>query len=121
LVEGVIYRLALLLFCLLLLIGQGATAQTTDPLHITYLEGRITEIDFVSRIAQIKLRGSDTLSARVPDYDLVPNAPVFKVGDTLVGSIGLILAVPFTTLIAALMFRGTKLSITRQELQKVHH
>jgi uncharacterized membrane protein len=40
---------------------------------------------------------------------------------TLVGSVGLILAVPFTTLIAAFMFRGNRLAVTRQELEKVHH
>ncbi len=40
---------------------------------------------------------------------------------TLVGSIGLILAVPFTTFIAAFMFRGNKLAVTRQELGKVNH
>jgi uncharacterized membrane protein len=44
-----------------------------------------------------------------------------EVVHTLVGSIGLILAVPFTTLIAAFMFRGNRLAVTRQELEKVHH
>jgi uncharacterized membrane protein len=44
-----------------------------------------------------------------------------EVVHTLVGSIGLILAVPFTTLIAAFMFRGNRLAVTRKELGKVHH
>jgi uncharacterized membrane protein len=44
-----------------------------------------------------------------------------EVVHTLVGSIGLILAVPFTTLIAALMFRGNRLAVTRKEFEQVHH
>jgi uncharacterized membrane protein len=44
-----------------------------------------------------------------------------EVVHTLVGSIGLILAVPFTTLIAAFMFRGNRLAVTREEMSKVHH
>jgi uncharacterized membrane protein len=44
-----------------------------------------------------------------------------EVVHTLVGSIGLILAVPFTTLIAAFMFRGNRLAVTRKELEQVHH
>lgn len=44
-----------------------------------------------------------------------------EVVHTLVGSIGLILAVPLTTLIAAAMFRGDKLPVTAQELDTVHH
>ncbi|MGL4608685.1 MAG: YibE/F family protein [Trueperaceae bacterium] len=44
-----------------------------------------------------------------------------EVVHTLVGSIGLILAVPFTTFIAAFMFRGNRLAVTRRELEQVHH
>jgi uncharacterized membrane protein len=44
-----------------------------------------------------------------------------EVVHTLVGSIGLILAVPFTTLIAAFMFRGNRLAVTRKEMGQVHH
>jgi uncharacterized membrane protein len=44
-----------------------------------------------------------------------------EVVHTLVGSIGLILAVPFTTFIAAFMFRGNRLAVTRKELEQVHH
>jgi uncharacterized membrane protein len=44
-----------------------------------------------------------------------------EVVHTLVGSIGLILAVPFTTFIAAFMFRGNRLAVTRKELEGVHH
>lgn len=40
---------------------------------------------------------------------------------TLVGSIGLILAVPFTTIIAAFMFKGDKLPIQEGELDHAHH
>ncbi len=40
---------------------------------------------------------------------------------TLVGSIGLVLAVPLTTFIAALMFRGDKLPISKGELDHAHH
>ena len=39
---------------------------------------------------------------------------------TIVGSIGLILAVPFTTFIAALMFRGDKLPLKEGELEHGH-
>jgi uncharacterized membrane protein len=44
-----------------------------------------------------------------------------EVVHTLVGSVGLILAVPFTTFIAAFMFRGNRLAVTRKELEQVHH
>lgn len=44
-----------------------------------------------------------------------------EVVHTLVGSIGLIVAVPFTTFIAAFMFRGNRLAVTRKELEQVHH
>ena len=43
-----------------------------------------------------------------------------EVVTTVVGSIGLVLAVPLTTLIAALMFRGDKLSLKRGELELGH-
>lgn len=44
-----------------------------------------------------------------------------EVVHTLVGSIGLILAVPLTTLIAALMFRGDRLPLGAGELEHGHH
>jgi uncharacterized membrane protein len=44
-----------------------------------------------------------------------------EVVHTLVGSIGLILAVPLTTLIAAAMFRGDKLPVAQGELETVRH
>jgi len=44
-----------------------------------------------------------------------------EVVHTLVGSIGLVLAVPLTTLIAALMFRGDKLDLKEGELEHGHH
>ena len=40
--------------------------------------------------------------------------------DPLIGSIGLILAVPVTSLIAALMFRGDRLPIAPGELDHAH-
>ena len=43
-----------------------------------------------------------------------------EVVHTLVGSIGLILAVPLTTLIAALLFRGDRLKLARGELEHAH-
>jgi uncharacterized membrane protein len=63
--------------------GSIVTAQLTDAPQITYLEGRITTIDFETRLAQIKLRQGNSVEARIPDYDLIPNAPVFKVGDVV--------------------------------------
>lgn len=44
-----------------------------------------------------------------------------EVVHTLVGSIGLILAVPITTLIAAAMFRGDRLPLRPGELEHAHH
>ncbi len=44
-----------------------------------------------------------------------------EVVHTLVGSLGLILGVPLTTLIAALLFRGDKLKISEGELDHAHH
>ena len=44
-----------------------------------------------------------------------------EVVHTLVGSVGLILAVPFTTFIAALMFRGDRLALKEGELEHAHH
>lgn len=44
-----------------------------------------------------------------------------EVVHTLVGSIGLVLAVPFTTFVAALMFRGDKLPMIEGELDHAHH
>lgn len=43
-----------------------------------------------------------------------------EVVHTLVGSIGLVLAVPFTTLIAALLFRGDRLPLKAGELEHAH-
>jgi uncharacterized membrane protein len=43
-----------------------------------------------------------------------------EVVNTIVGSIGLVLAVPLTTLIAALMFRGDRLALRRGELELGH-
>lgn len=43
-----------------------------------------------------------------------------EVVHTLVGSIGLVLAVPLTTFIAALLFRGDRLALTPGELEHAH-
>jgi uncharacterized membrane protein len=70
---------ASLLFCLL----SFCYSQTLETPEITYLEGRISSLDATTNTAQITLRNGDTLSAQVPDYDIVPNAPVFKEGDVV--------------------------------------
>lgn len=44
-----------------------------------------------------------------------------EVVHTLVGSLGLILGVPLTTFIAALLFRGDRLKISKGELDHAHH
>lgn len=44
-----------------------------------------------------------------------------EVVHTLVGSIGLVLAVPFTTFIAAMMFKGDNLPMKAGELDHAHH
>jgi uncharacterized membrane protein len=70
-------------FAFALLSLSSALGQVVMP-EIVYLEGRIITIDFETRMAEVKLRKSrETVSARVPDYDIVPNAPVFKVGDVV--------------------------------------
>jgi len=40
---------------------------------------------------------------------------------TLVGSIGLMLAVPLTTVVAAALFRGNRLRLAAEELSHGHH
>lgn len=44
-----------------------------------------------------------------------------EVVHTLVGSLGLLLAVPLTTIIAALLFRGDRLKLQEGELDHAHH
>ena len=56
-------------------------------------------------------------AARVFNLELVAN----EVVHTLVGSIGLILAVPITTILAAWWFRGDRLPMKPGELQHAHH
>ena len=60
---------------------------------------------------------SDFAPARALNIELV----AAEVVHTLVGSVGLVLAVPLTTFIAALMFRGDKLPIAEGELDHAHH
>jgi uncharacterized membrane protein len=55
--------------------------------------------------------------ARAFNLELVAN----EVVHTLVGSIGLILAVPITTILAAWWFRGDRLPLKPGELQHAHH
>jgi uncharacterized membrane protein len=82
--RGVIHKIRFFILFLLSFTGYFVAAQSSDTPQITYLEGRITNIDFETRTAQIKLRGAGTtIEAQVPDYDIVPNAPVFKVGDVV--------------------------------------
>ncbi len=60
---------------------------------------------------------NDFTVARALNLELVAS----EVVHTLVGSIGLVLAVPFTTFVAALMFRGDKLPLAEGELEHAHH
>ncbi|MDZ7705494.1 MAG: YibE/F family protein [Trueperaceae bacterium] len=60
---------------------------------------------------------NDFTVARALNLELV----AAEVVHTLVGSIGLILAVPFTTLVAGLMFRGDTLPMRKGELEHAHH
>jgi uncharacterized membrane protein len=55
--------------------------------------------------------------ARALNLELVAN----EVVHTLVGSIGLVLAVPITTLLAALLFRGDRIPVAPGELSHAHH
>ncbi len=54
---------------------------------------------------------------RAFNLELVAN----EVVHTLVGSIGLVLAVPITTLLAALLFRGDRIPVAPGELSHAHH
>ncbi len=60
---------------------------------------------------------SDVSAIRALNLELV----AAEVVHTLVGSIGLVLAVPFTTLVAAAMFRGGRLPVKPGELEHGHH
>ncbi len=60
---------------------------------------------------------NDFSVARALNLELVAS----EVVHTLVGSIGLVLAVPFTTFVAALMFRGDKLPLAEGELEHAHY
>lgn len=65
----------------------------------------------------VLLSQSDFGFARVVNLELIAT----EVVHTLVGSIGLILAVPVTTLIAAVMFKGNRLPLKPGELDHAHH
>jgi uncharacterized membrane protein len=65
----------------------------------------------------ILLEVNDVSLARALNLELVAS----EVVHTLVGSVGLILAVPITTLLAAWWFRGDRLPIAPGELQHAHH
>ena len=54
---------------------------------------------------------------RAFNLELVAN----EVVHTLVGSIGLVLAVPITTLLAAVLFRGDRIPVAPGELSHAHH
>jgi uncharacterized membrane protein len=60
----------------------------------------------------VLLQLNDFGIARALNFELVAS----EVVHTLVGSIGLVLAVPLTTLTAALMFRGNRLPVKEREL-----
>jgi uncharacterized membrane protein len=55
--------------------------------------------------------------ARALNLELVAS----EVVHTLVGSIGLVLAVPITTVLAALLFRGDRIPLAPNELSHAHH
>ncbi len=55
--------------------------------------------------------------ARALNLELVAS----EVVHTLVGSIGLVLAVPITTILAALLFRGDRIPLAPGELSHAHH
>ncbi len=65
----------------------------------------------------VLLSQSDFGFERVINLELIAT----EVVHTLVGSIGLILAVPVTTLIAAVMFKGNRLPLKPGELDHAHH
>jgi uncharacterized membrane protein len=65
----------------------------------------------------VLLSVNDFTLARALNFEFVAS----EVVHTLVGSVGLILAVPLTTFIAALMFRGDKLALRRGELNLHAH
>ena len=60
---------------------------------------------------------NDITALRALNLELVAS----EVVHTLVGSIGLVLAVPLTTFLAALMFRGDALPLQAGELEHGHH
>ena len=60
---------------------------------------------------------NDFSLARALNIELVAT----EVVHTLVGSIGLVLAVPLSTFVAALMFKGDKLPMVKGELDHGHH
>lgn len=65
----------------------------------------------------VLLQLSDFGALRALNFELVAS----EIVHTLVGSIGLVLAVPITTITAALMFRGNRLPIQQQELNLHGH
>ncbi|MEM6428346.1 MAG: YibE/F family protein [Deinococcota bacterium] len=65
----------------------------------------------------VLLQLSDFGALRALNFELVAS----EIVHTLVGSIGLVLAVPITTVTAALMFRGNRLPIQQQELNLHGH
>lgn len=65
----------------------------------------------------VLLSVNDFTLTRALNFEFVAS----EVVHTLVGSVGLILAVPLTTFIAALMFRGDKLALRRGELNLHAH
>lgn len=64
----------------------------------------------------VLLNLNDMTFARALNLELIAT----EVVHTLVGAIGLILAVPVTTLLAALLFRGDRLPLARGELGHTH-
>jgi len=99
-------------------------------LHELYARGMRVGLDHVGSLVNtlvlaytgaalpllVLLTLNDFTLARALNFEFVAS----EVVHTLVGSIGLILAVPLTTLIAALMFRGDRLELKKGELTLGH-
>ena len=64
----------------------------------------------------VLLNVSNLTSAQALNLELIAT----EVVHTLVGAISLILAVPVTTRLAALLFRGDRLPLARGELEHAH-
>ena len=70
-------------FYLIFFTLQVVFAQNLEQAQISYLKGRIISLDAAASSGQVKLRDGTTITAFVPNYESMPNAPVFKVGQVV--------------------------------------